>query len=80
MGKRVVRGEVIGKVGSTGKSTGPHLHYEVHVKGQVVYTKDKQGGNPIIKINHAHSMGCAWFIFLSFVTGKTDFPGKYQSA
>ena len=35
-GKKVVRGEVIGGVGSTGKSTGPHLHYEVHVKGQVV--------------------------------------------
>ncbi len=36
VGKRVVRGEVIGGVGSTGKSTGPHLHYEVHVKGQIV--------------------------------------------
>ena len=36
VGKKVVRGEVIGEVGSTGKSTGPHLHYEVHVKGQVV--------------------------------------------
>ena len=35
-GQRVVRGEVIGEVGSTGKSTGPHLHYEVHVKGKVV--------------------------------------------
>lgn len=36
VGKRVVRGEVIGTVGSTGKSTGPHLHYEVHVRGKVV--------------------------------------------
>lgn len=33
-GQKIKRGEIIGYVGSTGKSTGPHCHYEVHKNGQ----------------------------------------------
>jgi murein DD-endopeptidase MepM/ murein hydrolase activator NlpD len=38
-GQRVKRGDIIGYVGSTGRSEGPHLHYEVH--------KDKRVVNPL---------------------------------
>lgn len=36
VGQQVKRGEVIGYIGNTGKSTGPHCHYEVHRGGRPV--------------------------------------------
>ncbi|MFV8327277.1 M23 family metallopeptidase [Flavobacterium sp. ZS1P14] len=44
-GQHVKRGDVIGYVGSTGRSEGPHLHYEVHKDGNVVNPLNFYYGN-----------------------------------
>ena len=36
VGSQVVRGQVIGKCGSTGISSGPHIHYEIRVNGRAI--------------------------------------------
>jgi len=36
LGQKVRIGQVVGKVGSTGRSTGPHLHYETRIDGDAV--------------------------------------------
>lgn len=44
-GDRVRKGDLIGYIGSTGRSTGPHLHYEVRIAGEAV--------NPLPYMNDA---------------------------
>ena len=35
-GRQVKANEIVGRLGSTGRSTGPHLHYEVRIDGEPV--------------------------------------------
>jgi murein DD-endopeptidase MepM/ murein hydrolase activator NlpD len=34
VGQKIKAGDVVGKLGSTGRSTGPHLHYEVRLNSE----------------------------------------------
>ena len=50
-GKYVKQDQVIGYVGTTGRSTGPHLHYEVHLHGKKINPRrlSQLAGKPLAK-------------------------------
>src|SRR5215831_692691 len=52
LGKTVKTGQVIGKVGTTGRSTGPHLHYETRIDGEAV--------DPQRFLRAGAKLGAAW--------------------
>ena len=51
-GQQLAPGAIVGKVGSTGRSTGPHLHYEVRMDGEAVdparFLRSGVGAQPVI--------------------------------
>ncbi|HEX8642455.1 MAG TPA: peptidoglycan DD-metalloendopeptidase family protein [Allosphingosinicella sp.] len=66
-GQRVRRGELIGLMGSTGRSTGSHLHYEVRIDGRAV--------NPIPFIQSADTLATQQRIAAAPATVAQGGPG-----
>jgi murein DD-endopeptidase MepM/ murein hydrolase activator NlpD len=45
-GQRVEKGQIVSRSGNTGRSTGPHLHYQLDLAGQAVDPLRYRAGHP----------------------------------
>src|SRR3546814_19403251 len=76
-GQRVQQGQVIGYVGSTGMSTGPHLHYELYRTGRAVDPRSvKFTSRTQLAGRDLHAFKAKLGGLMQIASGPTTTPGK----